>query len=46
MPDDLEVIYAPPNVEARVAFERDASGRVAAQIYRSGQQALRARGRI
>lgn len=35
------LFYAPPDMEARVEFERDAAGRVTAQIYRSGNQRLR-----
>lgn len=33
--------YAPPDAEARVAFERGARGRVIAQTYRSGTQTFR-----
>lgn len=40
LPVGPDVFYQPPNVEARVAFERDASGRVSAQIYRHGDQSL------
>lgn len=38
-PDEF---YAPPDVEGRAVFERDASGRVVAQTYRAGGQAFRA----
>jgi hypothetical protein len=41
LPVGPDLFYAPPDVEARIAFERDASGRVVAQVYRSGPQALR-----
>lgn len=37
-----DLFYAPPDVQARVSFERDASGRVTAQVYRSGDQIFRA----
>ena len=42
LPVGPDLFYAPPDMEARVMFERDASGRVVAQIYRSGTQSLRA----
>jgi hypothetical protein len=42
LPVGPDLFYAPPEVEARILFERDASGRVVAQIYRSGAQSLRA----
>src|SRR5262249_2110171 len=35
LPIGPDLFYAPPAVQARVSFERDASGRVVAQIYRS-----------
>lgn len=37
-----DTFYAPPDLEARVTFERDAQGRVTAQIYTANGQALRA----
>lgn len=37
-----DTFYAPPDVEARVTFERDARGLVTAQVYTSNGQALRA----
>lgn len=42
LPVEADIFYQPPDLEARVVFERDASGRVIAQIYRSGAQSLRA----
>jgi hypothetical protein len=42
VPIGPDLFYAPPDLEARVSFERDAAGRVVAQIYRSGSQVLRA----
>lgn len=42
LPIGPDLFYAPPDLEARVAFERDAEGRVVAQVYRSGSQVLRA----
>ncbi len=38
-PDEF---YSPPDLVARVRFERDISGRVVAQTYVSGTQILRA----
>lgn len=37
-----DTFYAPPDVEARISFERDGEGRVIAQVYTAGGQALRA----
>lgn len=37
-----DTFYAPPDVEARVSFERNAQGRVVAQVYTANGQALRA----
>jgi hypothetical protein len=37
-----DLFYAPPDLQARVSFERDAQGRVLAQIYRAGDQVFRA----
>jgi hypothetical protein len=42
LPIGRDLFYAPPDIVARVEFERDAAGRVIAQIYRSGSQVLRA----
>ncbi len=42
LPVAPDTFYAPPDLEARVIFERDAGGRVVAQIYQSGAQRLRA----
>lgn len=42
LPVGPDLFYAPPDLEARVMFERDSNGRVTAQIYRSGAQTLRA----
>ncbi|WP_395647556.1 DUF4440 domain-containing protein [Terricaulis sp.] len=42
LPIGRDLFYAPPDLEARVEFERGADGRVTAQIYRSGAQTLRA----
>lgn len=42
LPVGPDVFYAPPDADARVEFERDASGRVVTQIYRSGAQIFRA----
>jgi len=41
LPVGPDLFYAPPDLEARIAFERDSNGRVVAQVYRSGTQALR-----
>jgi hypothetical protein len=37
-----DLFYQPPDLVARVAFERDANGRVVAQVYRAVDQAVRA----
>lgn len=42
LPIAPDVFYAPPDVQARVSFERDTAGRVVAQVYRSGDQVFRA----
>lgn len=42
LPVGADEFYSPPDLEARAHFERDASGRVTAQVYRSGAQTLRA----
>jgi hypothetical protein len=42
LPVGPDLFYAPPDVEARIAFERDATGRVVAQVYRAGAQVVRA----
>lgn len=42
VPIGPDLFYEPPDLEARVTFERDASGHVVAQVYRSGSQNLRA----
>lgn len=42
LPVGDDEFYAPPDLEARVEFKRDASGKVVAQVYRSGTQVLRA----
>lgn len=42
LPVAPDTFYAPPDLEARVLFERDANGHVVAQIYQSGAQRLRA----
>lgn len=42
LPTGPDEFYSPPDFEARAVFERDANGRVVAQIYRSGAQVLRA----
>jgi hypothetical protein len=42
LPVGRDLFYAPPDVEARVEFERGPDGAVTAQIYRSGSQVLRA----
>lgn len=42
VPIGPDTFYEPPDIEAVVTFERDAAGRVVAQVYRSGSQALRA----
>ncbi len=42
LPVGPDEFYSPPDLEARAVFERDASGRVIAQVYRSGAQTLRA----
>lgn len=42
LPVGPDEFYAPPDLEARALFERNAAGQVIAQIYRSGSQRLRA----
>lgn len=42
LPIGIDLFYAPPDVQARVSFERDSNGRVTAQVYRSGDQIFRA----
>lgn len=42
LPVAPDTFYAPPDVEARVVFERDGAGRVVAQVYQSSGQRLRA----
>ena len=42
IPIGPDLFYAPPDLQARVSFERDATGRVTAQVYRSGDQVFRA----
>lgn len=42
VPIGPDLFFQPPDLEPRVSFERDASGHVIAQVYRSGSQALRA----
>lgn len=42
LPVGADSFYAPPDVEARVEFERGPEGRVVAQVYRSGSQRIRA----
>lgn len=42
IPIGPDLFYAPPDLQARISFERDASGRVVAQVYRSGDQVFRA----
>lgn len=42
VPIGPDLFYEPPDLEARVTFERDPSGKVIAQVYRSGSQTLRA----
>lgn len=41
VPIGADTFYSPPDLEARVIFERDASGKIAAQLYRSGNQSVR-----
>lgn len=41
IPIGADTFYAPPDLEARVIFERDPTGKVEAQIYRSGNQTVR-----
>jgi hypothetical protein len=43
IPISPDEFYSPPDLESRVIFERDATGRVVTQVYRSGAQVLRAR---
>jgi hypothetical protein len=42
LPVGADEFYVPPDAEGRTRFERDASGRVAVQIYASGGQEFRA----
>ena len=42
IPIGEDTFYAPPDLQARVLFERDAAGKVVAQVYQSGSQKLRA----
>jgi hypothetical protein len=41
LPIASDTFYQPPNLEARIVFERGADGRVTTQIYRAGVQDLR-----
>lgn len=43
LPVGPDEFYSPPDLLSRAVFERDADGRIVAQIYRSGTQTLRAR---
>lgn len=40
VPIGPDLFYQPPELEARVEFERDGAGKVVAQVYRSGGQRL------
>lgn len=42
IPIGEDIFYAPPDLQARILFERDSAGKVVAQIYQSGSQKLRA----
>ena len=42
IPIGPDLFYAPPDLQARVSFERDSQGHVTAQVYRSGDQVFRA----
>ncbi len=43
IPIGPDLFYSPPDLIARIEFERDAAGRVVMQVYRSGDQVLRGR---
>ena len=41
IPIGPDLFYAPPDLEARVSFERDGAGRIVAQVYKTGSQTFR-----